>query len=289
MFLAPSVADCALASVVATCGGLSNPWPPRCHDDHVWRCMNRSTDMWSAMTPGTLFHIPQRMTPLCSPCAPERGRGLDRWICAMERFCLYQLREEVMWQNRILLAADTCCALYAEIDRILPSLQYCRVGDTARMPGDSSPVVSGKTRADLDRHAALLYEWLDGPSQWQIGNWDPAAQGRQMSTVRAVAEWQCAGGVSFDAVMNHRAARCFKYHGNSGEFQVAVRSGHVYSIVDGGEGGGASPVSGDVSGVVEVATSDGSDGPVVGSVSCDVAGAVEVAASGGQRNVRPRV
>ena len=250
-FLAPSVCDVAMASVVAWQGGLKNPCPPRAEDDRgVWVRMNRPMDEWMMEHGMSSFRgVSQRMTPLCASSGAMRFRGLDRWMCAMERFCAYQLREEVRWQNRALLKEETCRELYGEIDRILPSLEYCRVGDWVgddgvRLPGELPAEVSADrhvTREALDWHAAVLYKWLDGPSKWQIVH---GGSLREMSVVRALAEWQCAGGVSFDAVMNHRAARCFKQHGNIQysctesvslvEFQAAVRCGHAY----GGSGRG---------------------------------------------------
>ena len=246
MFLAPSVADCALASVVAATGGLNNPRPPLVGDADVWQCMNEPMGDWMEQYGLSAYAgVPTRMTPLCSSSDDQRGRGVNRWVWAMERFCSYQLRGCVRWQNQQMLTEDKYLRLYAEIDRILPSLQYCLgARDPYRMPGESGSsggaFLTPKRRVELDRHAAVLYKWLDGP-EW---NCMPGQPDHAMSMVRALAEWQCSGGVSFEAVMHHRAVRSFKHHGNVmherirgedvslREFQLAVRCEHTVTASD---------------------------------------------------------
>ena len=86
------------------------------------------------------------------------------------------------------------------------------------------PVVS-ETRSpeDLDRHGKILYEWLEGP---------------RISRVRMLLHWQSAGGLTHVAAVQHRAAACFRYYGNSKhsskpgsavsmeEFQEAIKMRH---------------------------------------------------------------
>ena len=97
-----------------------------------------------------------------------------------------------------------------------------------------------KSAEELDRHAKVLFEWLGTD---------------QRSRIRMLAQWQAAGGLSFNACVYHRSAQCFKYHGNSKhdggetgvsltEFQRAVRVRHQLGSAgigggDGGDGQGA--------------------------------------------------
>ena len=100
--------------------------------------------------------------------------------------------------------------LYAEIDTILPSLQYCLAPQKAKVSkAGSSSLRSGiressdqaqKETSQLDVHAKILYEWLDKS---------------KVSRIRMLLTWQSAGGLSYVASVHHRAAQCFRYHGNT--------------------------------------------------------------------------
>ena len=72
----------------------------------------------------------------------------------------------------------------------------------------------------LDVHGKKLFEGLDT---------------EEPSRIRMLATWQSAGGLSFVSVCHHRAAQCFRYHGNSEhggttvsleEFQEAIKERH---------------------------------------------------------------
>ncbi len=56
-----------------------------------------------------------------------------------------------------------------------------------------------KDPAELDKRAKTLSEWLDTG---------------KVSRVRMLAHWHSAAGLSFVAAVHHRAAQCFRYHGN---------------------------------------------------------------------------
>ena len=96
---------------------------------------------------------------------------------------------------------------YDEIDRVLPSIEYCSAAKKAfEKQGAASlrsAVVSGGPSAqspeELDKHAAVLWKWLDTS---------------RVSRIRMMMVWQASAGVSFVAATNHRAAQCSKYHGN---------------------------------------------------------------------------
>ena len=80
-----------------------------------------------------------------------------------------------------------------------------------------------KDPAELDKHGKILYDGLDTA---------------QVSRVRMLAHWHSAAGMSFVAAVHHRAAQCFRYHGNKmhgdgvievslTEFQEAIKSRHL--------------------------------------------------------------
>ena len=136
-------------------------------------------------------------------------------------------------RSQALMEVSKCQELYAEIDRILPSLEYClapkkytaKAGSgalrSAPAPADAE-VSAKKDESELDRHAKIVYEWLDV---------------KQVSRIRMLLNWQSSGGLSFVAAVNHRAGQVFRYHGNTqwtpdsvsvtlAEFQAAIKSRH---------------------------------------------------------------
>ncbi len=150
----------------------------------------------------------------------------------MKVFCEYQQTPQIRKQNEALLIDAKCEELYTEIEHILPSLQFCLApkkvvtqsgASSLRSSGieeGSAPV--GKDEKDLDKHAKILYEWLDTT---------------KVSRVRMLAQWHSAAGLSFVASVHHRAAQCFKYHGNKAhqesspgvtleEFQLCIKTRH---------------------------------------------------------------
>ena len=172
------------------------------------------------------------MTELCSKETERRGIGVNRWLKADLDYCVYQLDENVKKQNKVLLDPDKFKELYAEIDRIKPSLEYClapkkqveKTGAASlRSCGIQATEVS-KDPAELDKHAKILYEWLETS---------------KVSRVRMMQNWQSAGGILFVAAVHHRAAQCFRYHGNSehgdggtsevslSEFQESIKCWHA--------------------------------------------------------------
>ena len=216
VFMAPSTADSALAAVVASYGAIWwRPGPSRAEEflpvdhglvDHslVWTRMSRP------LADGTY------MTDLCSSSVEVRATGLHRWMWAVERFASYQRKPDVVAQNRLFMNVTMFEDLYAEIDAIVPTLRLCLCPE---MSAGWGTVTYRERRAELDVHARKLYEWIELPGG---------------SVICSLAEWQAAAGASFEATMHHRAAWCFKFHGNeqhdvggSGvsleDFQRAVR------------------------------------------------------------------
>ena len=122
---------------------------------------------------------------------------------------------------------------YKEIDKILPSLEYCLAPKKAseksgaaslRSSAAPSQTYVAKDPAELDKHTKVLYEWLDR---------------EEVSRIRMMLNWQAASGLSFVAQVHHRACVCFRYHGNSKhgdcsinavtlqEFQDSVKCRHA--------------------------------------------------------------
>ena len=193
-------------------------------DKQVW------TEMQEPLKSGAVW-----MSEMCSKEPERRGVGINRFIHAMKTFCEYQKDPSVQAANKAVLNPKMHEEFYKEIEMILPSLQYClapkkqfeRKGAAAlRASGmDAAVLPDLKTGAELDQHAKKLYEWLDKS---------------RLSRVRMMAHWQSCGGLAFVAQCHHRAATCFRYHGNSfhgagptqqevslQEFQASVKVRHT--------------------------------------------------------------
>ena len=214
-------------------------------DKQVW------TEMQEPLKSGAVW-----MSEMCSKEAERRGVGINRFIHAMKTFCEYQKDPSVQQANTAVLNPKMYEEFYKEIDTILPSLQYClapkkqyeKKGAAAlRASGmDAAVLADKKSETDLDQHAKKLYEWLDKT---------------KLSRVRMMATWQSSGGMAFVAQCHHRAATCFRYHGNSfhngagpaqqevslQEFQTAVKVRHTlgHNGIDVEQAGGQATVADD--------------------------------------------
>jgi len=85
-------------------------------------------------------------------------------------WCKYQLTPECKQYNELLLQPHICTALYEEIDRILPSLEYCLAPKKKKQSEGASVLRSAvaydepteeKSPEKLNEHAKTLYDWLD--------------------------------------------------------------------------------------------------------------------------------
>ena len=194
-------------------------------DKQVW------TEMQEPLKSGAVW-----MSEMCSKEPERRGVGINRFIHAMKTFCEYHKDPSVQAANKAVLNPKMHEEFYNEIEMILPSLQYClapkklseKKGAAAlRSSGIESAVLADttKTEKELDEHAKKVYDWLDKNT---------------LSRVRMMAHWQSCGGMAFVAQCHHRAATCFRYHGNSchgagpaqqevslQEFQAAVKVRHT--------------------------------------------------------------
>ena len=69
----------------------------------------------------------------------------------------------------------------------------------------------GRNLEELDKHAQVLYEWLDT---------------ERVSRIRMMIQWQGAGGLPYVASTHHRATQCFRYLGNS-QHNIAPRQTQI--------------------------------------------------------------
>ena len=193
---------------------------PKLSDATVWDAFNQP------LKTGALY-----MTELCSKDIERRGVGINRMLQALKTFCEHQQDTSVRAQNEALFKEQMFNEIYAEIDRILPSLNYClapkkesekKGSSTLRANSMQTIVKSAKSDTELDRHAAVIYSWLDTGKP---------------SRIRMLLHWQSALGLSYVASVHHRAAQCFKFHGNRyhsdtdftvslSAFQDAIKSRH---------------------------------------------------------------
>ena len=132
---------------------------------------------------------------------------------------------------------------------MLPSLKYCLA---PKMPKEKSGAaclraqavvadvsVVTKAPADLDRHAGIIFNWLNP---------------EKTSRIRMLLRWQSVGGLTHVASVYQRVAQCFWLKGNSlhegipgdnitlQQFQESIRSRHEIGN-SGIEGVGAGSVN----------------------------------------------
>ena len=182
------------------------------------------------------FNQPQKtgavyMTELCSKDTERRGVGINRMLHAVKLYCDHQQESSVKSQNKALLKEGMFNEIYAEIDRILPSVEYClapkkesekKGSSTLRASSLEQVVKPTKTDTELDKHAAIVYSWMETSKP---------------SRIRMLLHWQSAAGMPFVAAVHHRAVQCFKYFGNTNHsdtdptvtlssFQDAIKSRH---------------------------------------------------------------
>ncbi len=191
-------------------------------DAEVWKHFNQP------LKTGAMY-----MTEFCHKDVGRRGTATNRWLHAVLLFCQYQKEASIQKTNEALLQPDKCKEVYAEIDSILPSLEYCLAPKKVSAKTGSSSLRSsgierqeqpgmGKDEGQLDDHAKILYEWLDTS---------------KVSRIRMLMHWQSAAGLSYVAAVHHRAAQCFRYQGNTmhgqgmsevslTEFQAGIKVRH---------------------------------------------------------------
>ncbi len=192
-------------------------------DEDVWKHM--STELKS----GAMW-----MTEYAAIDPERRGTATNRWLQVQIAFCQQQKSVPQRQKNAFLMLPDKLACLYDEIDRILPSLEYCLAPKKSSPKSGSSALRSGvavsetsssaaRDPPELDRHAKIAYDWLDF---------------KTASYIRMVQAWHAGGGLSFVASVHRRATQCFLYYGNSlhqaasqkyitlSEFQECIRKRH---------------------------------------------------------------
>ena len=152
---------------------------------------------------GAIWH-----SEFCDPSAERRGIGMNRFLLAMKLFMEYQQEPAKRQGNDFLMRAELVSELYAEIDRVLPSIVACLAPkkeyrgnqQSLRAAAHTPSQVLAPPDEELNRHATVIFHWL------QIRN--------NVSRVRMMLHWQSAGGLTHIAAVHHRAAQVFKYCGN---------------------------------------------------------------------------
>ena len=156
-----------------------------------------------------------------------RGVAANRYLMALEHYMMSQKKPRIIGYNEIVMKEEIRKELYDEIDRILPSVKYCLAPRAMPSGSEAStmlPVPSTlKDRVELDRHAKILYDWLDNT---------------RPSCVRMMLEYQSAGGIPYVAHCHLRCTQSFRNHGASKhctdrrevtlvEWQAAIRTRHA--------------------------------------------------------------
>ncbi len=136
-------------------------------DEDVWKHM--STELKC----GAMW-----MTEYAAIDPERRGTATNRWLQVQIAFCQQQKSASQRQKNAFLMLPDKLACLYDEIDRILPSLEYCLAPKKASPKTGSSALRSGvavsetsssaKDPPELDRHAKILYDWLDIKAQGSL-------------------------------------------------------------------------------------------------------------------------
>ena len=173
-------------------------------------------EMWQSMGEPLRSGAPC-MSELCFSEKERRGVGINRWLQPLESYMKYQVEETNKKRNQMILSESIFTQVYAEIDQILPSVSFClaprkytekKGANLLRSSATGNPgAVSSRSRADLQRHAKILYDWLD-----------PA----KVSRLRMLMNWQAAGGLSFVTSCHQRGVQCFRVCAGSPSGDTAV-------------------------------------------------------------------
>ena len=161
--------------------------------------------VWDAVS-GPLKTGAAWMTEYASPEAERRGIAINRYLKSLEDYLLYQRSEKGMRTNEYVLKPAIFAELNAEVERLLPIVQYClapkkvsqKTGAASLRSTPVSTPTTNKTAQELDAYSEKLWEWLDT---------------KNVSRVRMLMTYQAAGGLPFVACCHHRVTQCFRYHG----------------------------------------------------------------------------
>jgi len=188
-------------------------------------------DMWIQM------HEPLRsgascMSELCMSETDRQGVGINRWLLPLKSYLEYQNENVNKVRNKMILNVQMFDQVYAEIDKILPSVIVCLAprkyaektgANLLRSSGSQTGTIAGRPQSELEKHAKILYDWLDV---------------KQVSRIRMLMNWQAAGGLAYVTSCHHRGVQCYRMcgAGSTAEkagtlsletFQAAIVSCHV--------------------------------------------------------------
>ena len=171
------------------------------------------------------------MTEYASEEAERRGIAVNRYLKSLEDYLRYQQSAQGIQANEFVMKPEVLKEFNAEIARILPSVSYClapkkvsqKSGASVLRSQPVSAPTSDRNTEELDRHAQILYDWLDL---------------KKPSRIRMMLGFQSAGGLPYVAHCHHRCTQCFRYHGASGhsndrseatlaEWQQSIRARHA--------------------------------------------------------------
>ena len=156
---------------------------------------------------------------------------MNRWLKSLYDYLVYQRTDEQKRKNKFILKNNVYHMFYAEIDKILPSVEYCLAPKKAGVSqgavslrssaGPAAAEVSGRDPAELDRHAVVLHKLVD-PTE--------------VSRIRMMLNFQGRGGSPYLAFVHQRVTQCFRQNGNMedqddpilciSEFQTAIKERH---------------------------------------------------------------
>ena len=135
---------------------------------------------------------------------------MNRWLKSLYDYLVYQRTVEQKRKNKFILNDNVYDMFHAEIDKILPSVEYCLAPAAAE--------VSGRDPAELDRHAVVLHKLVD-PTE--------------VSRILMMLNFQGRGGSPYLAFVHQRVTQCFRQYGNMedqddpilciSEFQTAIK------------------------------------------------------------------
>jgi len=154
---------------------------------------------------GALF-----MTEYADEDAERRGVAINRWLKSLYDYLQYQKTPAQKKKNEFIIKENVCAMFYDEIERLLPSVEYCLapkrqgVSSGAASLRSSAAAVAevvstARDPAELERHAAILYKWLD-PTK--------------VSRIRMMLSYQGCGGLPYVASVHQLVTACFREYGN---------------------------------------------------------------------------
>ncbi len=127
-------------------------------DEDVWKHM--STELKS----GAMW-----MTEYAAIDPERRGTATNRWLQVQIAFCQQQKSASQRQKNAFVMLPDKLACLYDEIDRILPSLEYCLAPKKASPKTGSSALRSGVADTETSSSAKEPSDLTGVPKSYTTG------------------------------------------------------------------------------------------------------------------------